>query len=464
MKGGVCITKGKIISMVLAGALSLGVSLGGVAFSLTESRNEELASEAVEQRARLSASRPPLSQTEDMSGFELSILCDMNASESFCGVETEGQSLSKLAKMRNDHFEAQTGAKLSVTPTIDFYKVATNDILSGTSQYNLFVADTAGALSYLLSAGNLHDVSHSKYIDTNDEWFDGEVMDNLSVYGGKYLISSSAADSRRNACVIVYNRDMEPSDMESLAKLAERGEFTVEKLLEYSRATSTNGNSASAYYGASVGEEDIFPLLSGVGGAFVRTTENSTSVVPLSILNDQLEKIAALISDPSVRYGTRDFSNSHSLFSVKKVSEIPSLRKSVGNIGILPLPKLDADANYSGYIDLDGALMMAIPATVNDHNKVEFALDKFVHLSHRYIAPHFSAEVIDGNADDERMLEIVAECVSSDLSSLFGYGDIAGLFADVVTGKEKDLQMEYYNRKALYEKAISIIEKRLAKN
>ena len=161
-------------------------------------------------------------------------------------------------------------------------------------------------------------------------------------------------------------------------------------------------------------------------------------------------------------YGTKDFSESHSLFTVKKISEIPSLRETVGNIGILPLPKLDETSEYSGYIDLDGAVMMAIPAGVEEHNKVEYALDRFARLSHEYIAPYYEAQVIGANEDDAQVLQIIAKGVSSDLSSLFGYGDIASLFANVVTGEEQNFTLEYYNRKALYEKAISIIEKRLA--
>lgn len=453
------------MSLALGLAMSLGLAGGGIGFSVAENNQAALANAQFEQREILASAPLSLVEKEDINGFEVSILCDMNAAESFCGAETEADTLSKRAKMRNDHFEAETGAKLSVTPTADFYKVATNDILSGTNEYNLFAADVLGSLSHLLSAGNLHDVSQSKYIDTSEEWFDGTVMDNLSVYGGKYLISSAAADARRNACVIVYNRDMAPSTMKPPVMLASNGEFTVEKLLEYTREVySPSENADEAFYGASFGEEDVFPLLSGVGGAFVRTTADDILVEPLSSLRVQLEKIASLVNDDSVRYGTRDFSESHSLFSVKKVSEIPYLRQTVGNIGILPLPKLDFDSSYSGYIDLDGAVMMAIPAGVMEHGKVEYALDRFARLSYQYIDSYFKTEVVGDNADDERILEIVAEGASSDLSSLFGYGDIAGLFADVVSGKEQDLTLEYYNRKTLYEKAITIIEKRLAEN
>ena len=63
---------------------------------------------------------------------------------------------------------------------------------------------------------------------------------------------------------------------------------------------------------------------------------------------------------------------------------------------------------------------------------------------------------------DKKIIDTIAMGVSSDLPSLFGYGDIDKLFADVISGEEKNLTLEYYNRKTLYEKAIAIIEKRFA--
>ncbi|MBE6679804.1 MAG: hypothetical protein E7598_04700 [Ruminococcaceae bacterium] len=452
------------MSFALAGVAAL-LFIFGIVFGISHDNMAAVAKADSMQREIRASVYPNQAEKEDINGFSINILCDMSASAGFCDAENAAQSLSLLAEKRNDHFEAETGAVLSVTPSADFYKAATNDILSDTKEYNLFAADVSSSLSHLLSAGNLHDISDSKYIDTSEKWFDGVVMDNLSVYGGKYLISSAAADARRNACVIVYNRDLAPSSMKPPVMLASNGEFTVEKMLEYSRAVYSSGeNGEAAFYGASFGEEDVFPLIFGVGGVFVRTSADATSVEPLSSLRVKLEKVASIVNDSSVSYGTKDFSESHSLFSVKTISEIPHLRKTVGNIGILPLPKFDENSKYSGYIDLDGAVMMAIPAGVLEHEKVEYALDRFARLSYEYIVPYFESEVIGENDDDARILEIIAEGVSSDLSSLFGYGDIASLFADVVSGKEQNFKLEYYNRKTLYEKAISIIEKRLAAN
>ncbi len=443
--------------MAVSAAVSLGLAGGGVGFSVAESNRAKDANEALEQRQALTAVYPTLAEVPDINGFELDILCDMNASESFCGGETEAITLSKLAKKRNDHFEVKTGAKLNVTPTADFYKTAVNDILSGEFDYNLYAADAAASLSHLLSSGYLHDISQSEYIDLSKEWYDKTTTEALSIYGGQYLVSSAAADARRNMCVIAYNRDSVPSDMTPLAEIAMNGSFTTEKMLEYAHAVHKDD-----FYGASIGEEDVFPLVFGMGGTFVHTTADTIEVEPLSLVRLNLSAVAELVGDGSVRYGTRDFSKSQSLFSVKKMSEVSSLRQTVGNIGVLPLPKLDESDSYSGYIDLAGAVMTAIPAGVGNKEHVEYAFDSFVRLSHEYIAPFIRQRGTGGNTDDEKMLEIIAMGASSDLSSLFGYGEIDKLFADVVSGEENNLTLEYYNRKTLYEKAISIIEKRFA--
>ena len=393
----------------------------------------------------------------DISGLRVNILCDMNAADTF-GEEGEVQNeLSKAAVMRNEQLESDTGAVITVTPTADFYLTASNDISAGTYNYNFYAADAAESVSWLLSAGQLHDVSKSKYINTKKDYYDSAVMEKLSFYGGKYIISSSAADARLNSAVVVYNRDAEPVGERSLAQIALDGEFTVGTMLAYQHMAYKSGE--NPFYGLSYGEEDVFSLYFGVGGMFVSPADEF-EVEPLSNVKSKLSLVKTLVSNDFSVCGTANFAAGEALFSVKKLSEIPALRESVPNLGILPLPKANEESEYSGYVNLSGVSVTAIPSGVPDVEKIEYFVDKMAKASADYITPIAKYAITAGNAEDEQILEIVAANASCDLSCLFGYGDMDKLFADIVTGKENRLELKYYERKALYEKAFSIIEKR----
>lgn len=429
------------------------------------------------QREALASVLPPERVEEDVEGFALHILCDREAAATFAADDSATTTLSANAAKRNEHLSVETGSALLATVTSDFVKTAKEDILSGENRYNLYAADAAGSLSVLLSAGYLADVSDSAYIRGEKAWFDADIMDELSIYGGKYLISSAAADARSSAAAIVYNRSIAGSidpmlaDGQALSSLALAGDFTVEALLVISRAayvvpTEEQRLLAEAYgdgvfYGFSYDQEDIFPLYFGVGGNFVTTDDDTLSIVSLSALRECLDAVKTLTADETTTENSYAFGEGAALFSVHKLSEIRSLRETITDIGILPLPKKTAEEDYRSYIDLAHTTMLAIPKSATEQVKIEYLVNRMAFLSYGYIEPVLRQQVTAGNADDATILELIADTAACDLSELFGYGDIGGLLADTLREGDDRLTLNYYNRKTLYEKALSIIEKRL---
>ena len=79
-------------------------------------------------------------------------------------------------------------------------------------------------------------------------------------------------------------------------------------------------------------------------------------------------------------------------------------------------------------------------------------------LSDGYILPSYYE---DFDKSDGEMLNLIAKSAVTDLTSLFGYGDIDALVTDAFFGRENRLALEYYNRKTLYEKALEIIDNRI---
>ena len=122
------------------------------------------------------------------------------------------------------------------------------------------------------------------------------------------------------------------------------------------------------------------------------------------------------------------------------------------------MPKAAAEYDYGGYIDLSAAVMTAIPSGSPTYKEAEYLLDRMACLSKEYVIPYFDACF----AEETDIYEIIRSSSSCDLSVLFGYGDIGSLVAECMRDGTQ-LSLEYYNRKALYEKALSIVAKRLEK-
>ena len=332
--------------------------------------------------------------------------------------------------MRNAHVESESGAVIDVTVTEDFYNAAKNDILSGTYKYDLYAATAVGTLSRLLSDGDLHDVSGSMYMKLDGEHYDKNTMDNLSIHGGKYLVSSAAADARWWSAAIVYSDDFFQSD--ELQSLALSGSFTVDSML--------------AYGGLSYDRDDIYSMWFGAGGRFARYDGEEPSFISHKDFEQTVANLAPL---------AQSINNESIAFEVKTLYELMDGE----DVKMAPLPKVTDEDAYGGYIDLAAAVLTAIPGGSPSADKSEYILERMAYLSEEYIAPYFDECFLE----DAQMYDMIKQNASCDLSVLLDYGDMSELVAECIHD-DTHLTLEYCNRKALYEKAFSIIEKRLKNN
>lgn len=458
-----------LVAAVLAAAALAATVFGGISIG------ENAVSEKIHaERAALSGAEPELITRPDTADYVFTILCDTDSSDYFVADEGNDAALSERAERRNAHLVEETGAYISRVVVPSVYDAAWTNALSGMNEYSLYAASAADELSLLLSAGMLRDVSQSRYIRTEEPWFDGSVMESLSLYGGEYLISSTIADARQNTAVLVYNRALherarEETGRESLTAVALNGALTLERVLVESRAAETEPEPVAEaevmdldlaeeekFHGFGFGREDIFPLYVAAGGRFAEG-----DIVSLSVLRESLAALAPLFSDASAVENPDGFAEGATLFTVATLSEAAAYREAGVDVGILPLPKQRIEDTYRAYVDPRGATMLAIPKDVEEPEKAEYLVYRMAFLSAGYIEPYFYEGAAGEDPEEQKVLEMIFAHTVCDLSGLLGYGDIETLIAEAVLEDSDRLVMDYYNRKTLYEKALSILEKRL---
>ena len=407
----------------------------------------------------------------DTEGFVLHTLCDARAEKFFLADETGTTALSHRVYARDRHLEEETGAVLVESAVSDFLAAAKADLLSGAYTYNLYAADAGGSLSKLLASASLHDVTDSAYLRTDEPWFDRKVMDELAVGGRRYLISSSAVDARLGAVAVVYRRALEDggtgvNESAAMTAVALEGAFTLEYLLSASRASGAEQIAAAVTdgekpvsYGFAFDADDVFALYFGAGGDFIDA--GSGTAVEYETFAEKLASVLAFYGEASVTDSTAAFERGEALFTLMKLSDLQN-RGDGGTLGILPLPKAAASDAYRSYIDLGGTPMTAIPAGVPSAGKAEYLVERMAFLSYGYVEPLMREQIDGGDADDGAVLRLIFDGAACESANLYGYGDLPGWLSSVAKNGTARLEMEYYKRKTLCEKALSIVEKRLA--
>ena len=215
------------------------------------------------------------------------------------------------------------------------------------------------------------------------------------------------------------------------------------------------------FCGLALDRRSVFPLAFGMGGGFVLVGRSGTAIAEYDDLCGVLAPVGQLLDDGTATLVGDVFGEGGSLYGVTKLGDMQKYKATLGDVGLLPMPKNTAAEPYRCYLDLEATPLFALPAGA-DVLRTTYLIDRAVFLARGYIEPLWRRGVTGENDEDDAVLTLIEKSIGSDLSGLFGYGDIPSLYASLAeAGGTPALHLDYYNRKTLYEKALSIIEKRL---
>lgn len=463
---------------MFAAALLIGGLVAFAVYGVDRSNIEISASARAEVRSAALSDNP----VPDFTGYTLFVLCDDAGRDTFATARENETALSRAVFARDRHLTAETGVEIRVDVASDFLTAAREDLLSGDCVYQLYAADARGALAPLMVGGSLCDIAETELFGRQNGRYNTAVMEKLSVYGKSCLISPAAAGGLDGVyCVAYHRREAEAlaarfPDGQSLTAAALDGGFTLELLTVFSRAAAdahlAERQAAAAdetalpeaqedYCGLALDMKSIFPLALGLGGGFIEARRGSLSVTPYATLEDAVGALRPLLADGTATLVGDAFGEGGSLFGVTKLGELQSLKATLGDVGLLPMPKRTAAEPYRCYLDLDGTPLFALPLGA-DILRTTYLIDRLAFLACGYVEPVRRQGITGGNADDGAVLSLIESSVDDDIAGLLGYGDIPSLYAaQAQEGDTAARRLEYYNRKALYEKALSIIEKRM---
>ncbi len=296
---------------------------------------------------------------------------------------------------------------IEVAETDDIAVSVRDGVLTSENEYDLLLLMPEDGIG-LLSDGMLENLAEAGIGITPDSvGINKSLTESLSVGGGVYLLSPIALTSDITSTYAVrYNgAPLSSAPVEMVLS----GNFTVELMLGYIKETD------SVF---TLGEASSLTLYRGLGGKIFTKTESG---IPTSAVTNNALFTSAYSAAGDLCARSTD---GEAVFTLEKVSPLKS-----GNI-YLPVPKANADLEYSMPVDHTTLSVFAAPAGVVSGNRLKSLAQAFISSSHSYREGVRADITKDGAKDSRQMLDVLEANTSLDLGILLGWGDIDTLIED----------------------------------
>ena len=270
--------------------------------------------------------------------------------------EEQSNAYSYAVTQRNQLFEKKYSTSVtSFSEETDIIlENAYYDMLSGL-EYADLLSVPAKDLNKFITKGLLLDLNALPRSDFSAEYFDQELMNNVSTPNERYAIYGAFNKDLDNyQCLYVNDTLLETAGIPSPYQSVEKGEWTWDKLLEISKTFAVANTSATVLTSSSASDlADICFKSSGYDYII-----SSPETIPyVSFASDSSQKVLDLLRgfNTSVKpeYSSDTaalFCEGNTLFCTGKTSDMKKIKALSADWGILPLPK--ADKNTESYTSL----------------------------------------------------------------------------------------------------------------
>ena len=446
-----------LASLLLASTLISCGSSGDDTPAVTEAQNNTA---AVETEAAETEAVYPY-ETPDLNGYTLRVLSSGFLWDMFQEVdvtETNGEVLNDAVYNRNRKVESklnctfeETNFEVNDDPT-NLNTHLKNIVLAGEDAY-----DVAYACIYLTPAmvtdGYFRNLLDIEGLHLNEAWWDSVVAENGTVEDALYFVTSPMQLMPYDgAWALFFNESMmERNDLEKPYDLVREGKWTIDALLEYTKAIANMNGDASfkwnvngnAIYGISSHQFSPDKFILGAGEYVIEKNDAGELVFAA---NDErffnvVDKLSDLLDNNTgyTLYSSNTdfdaeaggymyvFEAGRSMFLTAEIKGAQLLRNMEDTFGIVPYPKYDEnqESYYSSFVNQ--CYYYTIPVTSPNVYETAVISDYTSYLSMQEVLPVYYGNVVEQkglrNQDSIEMLDIILGSKSIDLGILFGWSN-----------------------------------------
>ncbi|MCL2812968.1 MAG: extracellular solute-binding protein [Oscillospiraceae bacterium] len=378
--------------------------------------------------------------------------------------EENGEIMNDAIYRRNAKIEEQYNVNIKGIISGDKGSLSSDikkSINAGDDAFDAAFA-SIGDASGLSQNGFLADLKKVPNLDLAKPWWDQRAVNSLSV-GGKlfFTLGDITPWADPFTWIVVVNKELiRQYALDSPYELVRNNNWTFDTFYEYCAAVSgdTNGdgiiNEFDRHGVMSARENYVFQFIAG-GESLVK--KDSDDLPYLAVNNDRAVNVAQKIfdmmsdknatllvedyssgySDPWFEVLRAQFRNGNGLFYMGGLEQMCIFRDLETEIGILPMPKYDSGQNgYYHIINTYWASSLAVPVTNNRLDETGFILEALCAESRYTVRPAFYDYTLTRkmmrDEDSVEMLDIVLSSRSYDLGMIYNWGDVTGIFSNML--------------------------------
>lgn len=381
-------------------------------------------------------------------GTTLSILHwdDAHLVEFFAETDN-GEPINDAIFFRNAKIEEQFGITLEFTGMNGnysnrkkFVNACVNNVMSGSDIYDMFCGYSMTGAS-IMTEGISQDLTNYDIINFESPWWPKSLISKATIKDGVYFVSGDISTNFLYMMYLcIFNKDLFASikqqDVSVLYNLVHDGEWTIDKLLEYTNDTYLDLDadqvvSEGDRFGIAVTSthNDSFYTGADLESVYVNADgdlEMSDDLFSEKTVN-LLGKVCDLIHNSGNGYnkkGVEIFANGTVLFVVDRPNVIASDLTNVDfSFGILPIPKYDANQDgYKTCLSFPYTVYMISTASQNAEAAAAtielMAYENYVNVTPVLFEETMKARYAD-QSDDAFMFDYIRDGVVIDIGRLF---------------------------------------------
>jgi len=374
-----------------------------------------------------------------------------------CGIlaeEENGDILNDTRYAINTQVEEHFNLKLTSEPVWirDIAAKMLNTVLAGDDVYNYGILPCS-AMNNIELFNALYELTQFDEIHADAEWWDASVSKAQSYVTGDdryFLAGNVSLITAEDTMCLFFNEDMVKNlGLEMLYDVVRRGEWTLDKLIEYCTAAANlngddsfafNATEGNAIYGMSTWATGARAILTGMDNPFT-ALDSSTGKPVMNLENDHfysaVEKAAKFHATEGLVLNTNSggsgapthyetvLKNGRSMFTCAQLKAAATYRDMEATFGVVPLPKFDAkQENYYSHCTTN-TQVHCIPVTIKEAEATAAVMDAMAYLAQTELMPAFYNINMEQkqlrNEDSIEMLNIILSNRAFDIGTGFGW-------------------------------------------
>lgn len=400
----------------------------------------------------------PIPIKEDFEGYQFKVLTRKGGDwmSNDITAELSGNAVDQAVYIRNEKLKSKYNFSIVETKDADYLNTAQTLGAAGQYEYDMwsFKMNDIPSLGQEGYVYNLNKVSginlDAPYYDQNTRKM-GSFANYLFFITGDMLTMDDLA-----TCICLFDLNMweelKLTDKygKTLYQLVDDKEWTFEKFKVLAETATTNldGDSdmdANDRYGVFIQNSHVFNFNVGMGNSLL--LKDADDVFYLNedsgLITDLQDIISFMIS--SSTYTDEDlFYKGRQLFDLLTISKMPDLNSRDIEYGVVPTPMgSDDQESYYSFISTYGSNCITICSTVKDVDLTANIIELISYESMNSVTPELKNFLLGGRilnkADDARMLEIILNTKTYELSYLWNTGSLYATLRTLVDTKSTNV-------------------------